>query len=94
MSDRDADKYVCAECDWKGIAPLLLRAANPFNADDMLIGCPSCKSVNTLSVACDEDGCWDYVTCGTPTADGYRRVCGLHFRRITQSDANSRTQKP
>ena len=29
---------------------------------------------------CEIDGCHEHATCGTPTADGYKRVCGKHFR--------------
>ena len=30
--------------------------------------------------ACDELGCTKRATCGTPTLDGYKRLCGEHFR--------------
>ena len=28
---------------------------------------------------CEVDGCHEHATCGTPTKDGYKRVCGKHF---------------
>ena len=28
---------------------------------------------------CEFDGCHEHATCGTPTKDGYKRVCGKHF---------------
>ncbi len=28
---------------------------------------------------CEWDGCHEYATCGTPTRDGYKRVCGEHY---------------
>lgn len=31
---------------------------------------------------CEWDGCHEYADCGTPTPDGYKRVCGKHFRVI------------
>lgn len=31
---------------------------------------------------CDWDGCHEYATCGTPTPDGYKRVCSKHFAVI------------
>jgi hypothetical protein len=31
---------------------------------------------------CEVDGCHEHATCGIPTADGYKRVCGQHFRSI------------
>ena len=33
---------------------------------------------------CEIDGCHEYATCGTPTKDGYKRVCGKHFREIQE----------
>ena len=32
---------------------------------------------------CEVDGCYEHATCGTPTADGYKRVCGKHFRSLS-----------
>ena len=29
---------------------------------------------------CQIEGCHEHATCGTPTADGYKRMCGRHFR--------------
>lgn len=29
---------------------------------------------------CDEPGCKEADTCGFPTATGYRRTCGKHYR--------------
>lgn len=31
---------------------------------------------------CEIDGCHEHATCGTPTGDGYKRVCGKHFRSL------------
>lgn len=31
---------------------------------------------------CEMDGCHEYATCGTPTPDGYKRVCGKHFSEL------------
>jgi len=55
-----------------------LYAPNPFDESDKLIGCPLCKSVNSLVQACDDHDCWDEATCGTPTDGGYRMTCGKH----------------
>lgn len=33
---------------------------------------------------CEIDGCHRHATCGTPTADGYKRLCGGHFREVTK----------
>jgi hypothetical protein len=28
---------------------------------------------------CEVEGCHEHATCGTPTTDGYKRMCGKHF---------------
>jgi hypothetical protein len=28
---------------------------------------------------CDEPGCYDYISCGWPSDDGYRSTCGKHY---------------
>lgn len=33
--------------------------------------------------ACEAPGCTAWATCGTPTPDGYRRLCGAHYREVT-----------
>lgn len=30
--------------------------------------------------ACEHPGCTEWATCGTPTPDGYKRLCGMHYR--------------
>ena len=30
---------------------------------------------------CEIEGCHEHATCGTPTADGYKRMCGKHYRK-------------
>lgn len=32
---------------------------------------------------CEIDGCHEHATCGTPTANGYKRMCGKHFHAHT-----------
>ncbi len=29
---------------------------------------------------CEVDGCHEHATCGAPTSDGYKRMCGRHYR--------------
>ena len=38
------------------------------------------------NVMCDQkiEGCHEYATCGTPTKDGYKRVCYKHYREIQE----------
>ena len=33
---------------------------------------------------CEIEGCHEHATCGTPTADGYKRVCGRHCREMRE----------
>jgi hypothetical protein len=74
------NKRVCEVCDWRGVKDQVLHAANPFTNDKLetISGCPQCLNVETLRAACDELDCWDKVTCGTTTPDGYRSTCGIH----------------
>ncbi len=34
------------------------------------------------TLLCDVEGCEEPVTCGTPTADGYRSTCSRHMRGL------------
>ena len=38
---------------------------------------------------CEFPGCHEHATCGTPTKDGYKRVCGKHFAELTREDAEA-----
>ncbi len=29
---------------------------------------------------CEVDGCHEHATCGAPTKDGYKRMCGKHYQ--------------
>ena len=73
-----SDRLFCNErrCGWRGTEAL--TAPNPFDAEDTIAGCPKCKEINSLLVACDEPGCWNEASCGTPVANGYRHTCGKH----------------
>jgi len=75
-------KYVCAECEWCGPEADALTAPNPFDPDDIILGCPSCKGAQTLVGACEKDGCTYESSCGFPTTDGYMRTCGKHYREL------------
>lgn len=66
-------------CTWHGLDSEVLTAPDPFDAGEQLTGCPKCKSVNTLREVCDEPDCWEFSSCGTPTAKGYRRTCHKHL---------------
>jgi hypothetical protein len=72
-------RYICNECDHHlTSADQILRGPNPFDPDDVVLGCPACKSVNELARACYFEDCWQKVSCGTPTKDGYKWSCSKH----------------
>lgn len=79
-----SDKVKCDErrCEWQGLAHELLTATHPFNVYDKIKGCPKCRQCGTIVPVCDEPGCWNPASCGTPTPDGYRSTCGNHIPRI------------
>ena len=35
---------------------------------------------------CEVPGCHEHATCGTPTKDGYKRVCGKHFAELYRDE--------
>ena len=79
-------KTICNDCVWRGDDLELLREENPFEKNDFLYACPNCKSIFGLRVACDEPECWNEVTCGTPTPNGYRQTCGKHAPKINREE--------
>lgn len=38
---------------------------------------------------CEVPGCHEHVTCGTPTKDGYKRVCGKHFAELAREEVEA-----
>lgn len=32
--------------------------------------------------ACEAPGCPEWATCGTPTPDGYKRLCSTHYAEV------------
>ena len=38
---------------------------------------------------CEVPGCHEHANCGTPTKDGYKRVCGKHFAELTRKEAEA-----
>jgi hypothetical protein len=72
-------KMICLECRWHGLGWNVLKAPNPFDPEDEILGCPKCKEVNSMVAACDEFDCWEEGSCGTPTLKGYRWTCFRHI---------------
>ncbi len=71
-------RRVCTACGWRGTDDDILSAPSPFEPQFTIYACPACKEIEQLRGCCDEPGCWEPDTCGTPTPDGYRRTCGDH----------------
>lgn len=78
--DNADQKLACSEwrCSWHGQRSEALIAPDPFNVGCKLFACPECRQ-QTLRTCCDEPGCWNEDTIGTPTAKGYRRTCHKHI---------------
>lgn len=75
----DAKRFVCKECNHRGRNEEILEAPSPFDPEEVIYGCPRCKGVDCMDVACDEAGCWRLVSWGQPTKDGgYRQTCHEH----------------
>lgn len=41
-------------------------------------GCPECRCIDPFVYVCDEPGCDEECSCGTPTEKGYRMTCSKH----------------
>lgn len=65
----------CSSCFWDGE---ILRAPSPFDLDDIVTGCPSCKSVQSFEGACEMDGCDRAASGGYPLPEGYTWRCWEH----------------
>jgi hypothetical protein len=81
----------CNTCGWRGERSAALSAPNPFDPKYNIEGCPFCKDVECLVQVCDEPGCWEETTCGTPIHGGYRRTCGNHCPPYLQNPGGLRT---
>lgn len=64
-------KVKCKECGWKGGSEKLLHAFNPFDKNEMILGCPSCKSIDSEERVCENKDCWSIASMGNPTKNGY-----------------------
>jgi hypothetical protein len=70
-------------CKWVGTESELLVAPHPFEAEGTIHGCPLCKTVDNYAPLCDEEGCLETATCGTPVQGDYRTTCNKHAPRPT-----------
>jgi hypothetical protein len=71
------DKCRCSECRWIGFAQEIDKVKDQ-KSDDAWSVCPNCRTPEHILVCCDEEDCWEQLTCGSPTPDGYRSTCGKH----------------
>lgn len=63
-------------CGWRGAYDSSYSTADPSNPGRDVDTCPSCRSVDSLKVACDEPGCWQPVA-----VVGERAGCVAHVPR-------------
>ena len=80
----ELDKMRCNECFSKFLKSERLEAEHPFE-NGYCYGCPKCRSIDCFSVLCDEPGCDQEASCGTPiSADFYRHTCGRHLPKMNK----------
>jgi hypothetical protein len=87
MNEEKLKPWRCGHCGETFREDKFLRAQNPFSSEenDIIVGCPSCKSIGEFSQLCDEPKCLEEATCGFPVKigfGGYRRTCGKHYREL------------
>lgn len=83
-------RWKCKECEHICTHEQILYADNPFNSDEVICGCPQCKSVEAMERVCDVEGCERLVSCGWPGEDGeYHHTCGEHDRSFQKDVAVS-----
>jgi hypothetical protein len=82
------EKLRCRKC--QSITYQYLRAANPFDNSQEVIGCPQCYAVDSMVWACFEDGCKREVCLCIKTKNGYRMACVEHLPlEIDQKELNN-----
>ena len=64
-------KLKCLACGHIFTGEDALESTSPFDEDDTIIGCPSCKAAEEIAVACDYEGCSHESTWGGVTPNGY-----------------------
>jgi hypothetical protein len=82
VSDKLQSKCRCTECDAvvdRGDWDVVIdpRPLPGEQADEWAV-CRNCRAPDKFVLLCDEPGCLRDVSCGTPTAEGYRHTCGDH----------------
>ena len=76
---RKGRALICKDCDSIVSESGVLRAESPFNPEDELTGCPTCKAADQFRLACAASGCTFEVSMGMRHEDGvYRSTCSKH----------------
>lgn len=44
------------------------------------------KNIKEALDLCDEDGCFNYISCGWPSDNGYRRTCSGHYIQLDKPE--------
>ena len=75
------DTYRCTNrnCGWRGHKSEILIASHPFDPDEKVYGCPTCKDIECFIEICDDPECERDANCGWPSSAGYRRTCVQHM---------------
>lgn len=74
-------KWKCVQCKTVIDEDKLLIDNNPFIKGHIIMGCPTCFSVNSVVIVCDEYGCENAASFGYPTDEGYKNTCAEHMRK-------------
>lgn len=83
---------LCMQCDWYGVGGERLNGTLSFNSMITVMGCPRCKGVD-FKLACDEPECWQPMTCGTPTPNGYRHTCRKHAPKMVGGNVRTKAEQ-
>ncbi len=73
-----AGRWKCSECQEVVSAEQVMEAPDPFDSTLLVFGCQSCRMCVEFELVCDEAGCSSTVSCGWPSASGYRQTCSEH----------------
>jgi len=73
-------EMVCENCKRVILSEEILRAPHPHIPGETLLGCPECGEED-FTMLCEVPGCAGRVSGGTPTADGFKVLCGHHLRK-------------
>lgn len=75
-----SERWRCLDCNCIATANELLRAPNPFDPRQEIVGCPNCKAVDRFDRVCEVDDCNRTASCGWTDSKGTRHhTCGEHM---------------